>query len=50
MIINKRKRDHLNETLEISYEAVEAVIAAKRLGVTTDDNLNFKPQINNTCT
>ena len=40
MIIDKRKRNHLNETMEIKNKTAEAVRVVKLLGVTTDDNLN----------
>ena len=47
MVIDKRKRYHSNETLEINNKTVEAVWAAKLLGLTIDDNLNFNLQIRN---
>ena len=47
MIIDKRKIDHSNETLEIINEATEAVWAVKRTVVTIGGNLNFNHHISN---
>ena len=47
MIIDKRKIDHSNETLEIINEATEAVWAVKCTVVTIGGNLNFNHHISN---
>ena len=48
-IIDKNKRYHSNEALEINNETVEAAWAVKRLGGTSDGNLNFNLYISKIC-
>lgn len=45
MIIDKTKRNHSNETLEINNDTIEVLRAVKLLGIAIDGGLNFNLHI-----
>ena len=49
IIIDKKKKCHANETLEIGNKIIKASSSVNRLGVQIDDQLNFNLHISNIC-
>ena len=49
IIIDKKKKCHINETLKIGDKIIKASSSAKLLGVQMDDQLNFNLHISNIC-
>ena len=49
IIIDKRKPDHANEILKISFKEIKIASQLKFLGVEIDDQLKFEQHINCIC-
>ena len=49
IIIDKKKKCHINETLKIGDKIIKASSSVKLLGVQIDDQLNFNLHISNNC-
>ena len=49
IVIDKEKKCHTNETLEIRDKITKALSSVKLLGVQIDDQLNFNLNISNIC-
>ena len=49
IVIDKEKKCHTNETLEIGHQITKALSSVKLLGVQIDDQLNINLHISNIC-
>ena len=49
IIIDKKKKCHINETLKIGDKIIKASSSVKLLGVQIDDQLHFNLHISNNC-
>ena len=49
IIIRKRKQDHTNEIFKIGSKEIKVASQVKRLGVQTDNKVNFEQNINHIC-
>ena len=49
IIIDKHKRNHTNQIINIDQKEIKAVSKVKLLGTEIDDKLNFNHHINNIC-
>ena len=49
IVIDKEKKCHTNETLEIGHKITKALSSVKLLGVQIGDRLNFNLNIFNIC-
>ena len=49
IIIDKRKQDHTNEIFKIGSKEIKVASQVKRLGVQTDNKVNFEQNINHIC-
>ena len=49
IILDKRKRDHADESITVDNQQIEVVSSVKLLGLQLDDKLSFNLHISNIC-